>query len=169
MPSRLPSKIWTLKTKLRDAISPTRESFEHKEAAVFDYSRHVIDAKQNFDSPLKHSKMGLTVLTDANVKDILQSLDREELMGLQSSLREALHEYATGTTSSGAAAANQPNRTVIESNSGTTTLFMPSQSSSSIGMKGMSNQILFLQHILTLLSRYTCGATIKTRGRCCRN
>ncbi|KUJ21762.1 NAD(P)-binding protein [Mollisia scopiformis] len=79
--------------------------------------------------------MPLTVLTDANVKDILQSLDREELLDLQSSMREALHEYATGTTSSGASAANQPNRTVIESSNGTTTLFMPSTSSSGIGMK----------------------------------
>lgn len=81
--------------------------------------------------------MPLTVLTDANVKEVLQGLDREELLGLQSSMQVALHEYATGTTTSGAAAANQPNRTVVEATSGTTTLFMPSTSSSGIGMKGI--------------------------------
>ncbi|KAE8451555.1 hypothetical protein EG329_003628 [Mollisiaceae sp. DMI_Dod_QoI] len=79
--------------------------------------------------------MPLTILSDADVKDILQSLDKEELTDLQTSMQVALHEYATGTTAAGAAAANQPNRTVIESSNGTTTLFMPSTSSSGIGMK----------------------------------
>jgi len=55
---------------------------------------------------------------------------------LQLSMRNALHEYATGTTNSGACAENQPERTVIESNNGTTTLFMPSTSSSGLGIKG---------------------------------
>jgi hypothetical protein len=156
MPSRL-SRISVLTTKFRSAISPSRESFEHDEATVFDVSRNpIIPPLPRKPSSTGIHKMSLTILTDQNVKDILQSLDREELLGLQSSMRLALHEYATGTNSSGAAAANQPNRTVIESSNGTTTLFMPSTSSSGIGMKGTyiesrnNSYSASLNHILTI-------------------
>lgn len=151
MPSRLPARISVLTTKFRGVISPSRESFEHEEAVVFDASRNEIVPKRKISSTSR-SKMPLTILTDENVKEILHSLDREELTSLQSSMRVALHEYATGTTSSGAAAANQPNRTVIESSNGTTTLFMPSTSSSGIGMKGIvsRNTLPLWNHILTI-------------------
>ncbi|KAN0106454.1 NAD(P)-binding protein [Hyaloscypha variabilis] len=79
--------------------------------------------------------MPLTVLSDSNVKQILNSLTKEEVETLQTGLRDSLHEYSTATNSSGAAAVNQPKRTVLESNNGTTSLFMPSTSSTGIGMK----------------------------------
>jgi hypothetical protein len=80
--------------------------------------------------------MSLTVLSDANVKQILNSLTKDEVETLQAGLRSSLHEYSTGTNSSGAAAVNQPKRTVLESSTGTTSLFMPSTSTTGIGMKG---------------------------------
>ncbi|KAH6723971.1 hypothetical protein BKA61DRAFT_727744 [Leptodontidium sp. MPI-SDFR-AT-0119] len=80
--------------------------------------------------------MPLTILSDENVKEVLNSLTKEDVATLQIAMRNSLHEYATGTTNSGACADNQPKRTVIESAStGTTTLFMPSISSSSLGIK----------------------------------
>ncbi|CAG8954406.1 hypothetical protein HYFRA_00006033 [Hymenoscyphus fraxineus] len=79
--------------------------------------------------------MPLTILSDSDVKEVLHSLDRQDVEVLLSSLREALHEYSTGTSSDGACSGNQPERTVIESGKGNTTLFMPSTSSSGIGMK----------------------------------
>jgi ornithine cyclodeaminase/alanine dehydrogenase-like protein (mu-crystallin family) len=80
--------------------------------------------------------MPLTVLTDSNVKQILHDLTKDEVETLQAGLRQSLHEYSTGTNSSGAAAVNQPKRTILESNNGTTSLFMPSTTSSGIGIKG---------------------------------
>jgi len=80
--------------------------------------------------------MSLTVLSDSNVKKILNNLTKDEVETLQASLRHSLHEYSTGTNNSGSAAENQPKRTILESNNGTTSLFMPSTTSSGIGMKG---------------------------------
>ncbi|KAK0129850.1 hypothetical protein ONS96_000399 [Cadophora gregata f. sp. sojae] len=80
--------------------------------------------------------MPLTVLSDENVKEVLNNLTKENVETLQIAMRNAIHEYATGTTNSGACADNQPKRTVIESAStGTTTLFMPSISSSALAVK----------------------------------
>ncbi|PMD59195.1 NAD(P)-binding protein [Hyaloscypha bicolor E] len=79
--------------------------------------------------------MSLTVLSDANVKQILNNLTKDEVETLQAGLRHSLHEYSTGTNNSGAAAINQPKRTVLESSTGTTSLFMPSTSTTGIGMK----------------------------------
>ncbi|KAK2627317.1 hypothetical protein QTJ16_003283 [Diplocarpon rosae] len=79
--------------------------------------------------------MPLTVLSDENVKEILHNLTRDDVATLQVAMRDALHEYATGTMT-GACAYNQPNRTVVESaQNSTTTLFMPSISTSSIAIK----------------------------------
>ncbi|CZS98963.1 hypothetical protein WAI453_008447 [Rhynchosporium graminicola] len=80
--------------------------------------------------------MPLTILSDENVKEVLNNLTRDDVATLQDAMTRAIHEYATGTTNSGACADNQPKRTVIESASnGTTTLFMPSISSSALGIK----------------------------------
>ncbi|KAI9049056.1 hypothetical protein LZ554_006904 [Drepanopeziza brunnea f. sp. 'monogermtubi'] len=80
--------------------------------------------------------MPLTILSDDNVKEILHNLTRDDVAALQIAMRNAMDEYATGTTNSGACADNQPKRTVIESaGNSTTTLFMPSISSSSIAIK----------------------------------
>ncbi|PBP27882.1 ornithine cyclodeaminase [Diplocarpon rosae] len=79
--------------------------------------------------------MPLTVLSDENVKEIFHNLTRDDVAALQKAMRDALHEYATGTMT-GACAYNQPNRTVVESaQNSTTTLFMPSISTSSIAIK----------------------------------
>jgi hypothetical protein len=80
--------------------------------------------------------MSLTILTDSDVRKILDNLTKEEVERLQAAMSHALYEYATGTTNSGAAEQNQPKRTVLESPNGTTTLFMPSTSSTGIGIKG---------------------------------
>jgi hypothetical protein len=82
--------------------------------------------------------MPLTVLTDSEVKKILNNLTKEEVETLQAGLRQSLHEYSTGTNNAEAAAVNQPKRTRLESNNGTTSLFMPSISSTGIGMKGLN-------------------------------
>ncbi|KAH6680450.1 hypothetical protein B0J14DRAFT_502647 [Halenospora varia] len=79
--------------------------------------------------------MVLTILSDSDVKNLLYNLTRQDVEVLQNSLRQALHEYSTGTQDDGCCSVNQPERTVLESNSGNTTLFMPSTSSSGIGMK----------------------------------
>jgi len=94
-----------------------------------------LNSHQPSSANSQHCKMPLTVLSDSNVKQILNSLTKEEVETLQTGLRDSLHEYSTATNSSGAAAVNQPKRTVLESNNGTTSLFMPSTSSTGIGMK----------------------------------
>src|SRR3954471_7311327 len=81
----------------------------------------------------------LTVLTDSDVKHILHGLTKPELEELQQALRQSLSSYSTAKQNQNEAAANQPERTVIESekaNGKTTTLFMPSTSSAGLGMKG---------------------------------
>ncbi|KAF4632004.1 hypothetical protein G7Y89_g6122 [Cudoniella acicularis] len=79
--------------------------------------------------------MPLTILSDTDVKNLLNNLTRADVESLQHSLRQALHEYSTGTQDDGCCSDNQPERTVLESHRGNTTLFMPSTSSSGIGMK----------------------------------
>ncbi|OBT64485.1 hypothetical protein VE03_05378 [Pseudogymnoascus sp. 23342-1-I1] len=79
--------------------------------------------------------MSLTVLTDADVCEVLESLTIDDAHALQKSLRKALHEYSTGTQGEAACAMHQPERTAMVAPSGKTTLFMPSTSSSGIGMK----------------------------------
>ncbi|RDW94419.1 NAD(P)-binding protein-15 [Coleophoma crateriformis] len=79
--------------------------------------------------------MPLTVLSDANIKSLLQDLTQEDLFAFQQSLRSALYEYSTGTQDEGCCSLHQPKRTALTSGNGTTTLFMPSTSSGGIGMK----------------------------------
>ncbi|EXJ54595.1 hypothetical protein A1O7_09936 [Cladophialophora yegresii CBS 114405] len=81
--------------------------------------------------------MPLTVLTDADVQEILHSLTKEDVDELQSNLAEALHSYSTGDTNSPCCASFQPHRTVIKKN-GITTLFMPASTGTSVGMKIVS-------------------------------
>jgi len=114
--------------------------------------------------------MPLTVLTDSEVKKILNNLTKEEVETLQAGLRQSLHEYSTGTNNSGAAAVNQPKRTVLESNNGTTSLFMPSTSSTGIGMKGLDNFYAFKSISLILIQssllphlRHTRQAKVKSQ------
>ncbi|TAQ88040.1 hypothetical protein B7494_g3653 [Chlorociboria aeruginascens] len=89
--------------------------------------------------------MSLTILSDSNVKDIIENLAYGELKEMQESMSKALHEYATGNQGDDACADQQPGRTVMSSAKyNTTSLFMPSRSSRGIGMKGSSSQIPLL-------------------------
>jgi hypothetical protein len=91
--------------------------------------------------------MPLTVLSDPNIRELLDSLTLDDVYQLQASLRQALHEYSTGTQ--GACSLHQPERSSLQSPNGTTTLFMPSTSSAGIGMKGSQASSSFLpSHLL---------------------
>ena len=80
----------------------------------------------------------LTILNDTEVKEILCNLEREEVEALQKTLRNALHEYSTNANNDREECSfQQPERQQLDRKNGTTTLFMPSTSSSGIGMKGM--------------------------------
>ena len=81
--------------------------------------------------------MSLAVLTDSQIKDLLENLTLDELEGFRESLKAALHEYSTGTQAVDDGDIHQPLRTSIKSGrTGATTLFMPSSSASGVGMKG---------------------------------
>jgi hypothetical protein len=83
----------------------------------------------------------LTILSDSDVKRVLHSLTKGEVVELQEALRRSLSDYSTAKQTEDAGSLNQPERTVIESdkeNGKTTTLFMPSTSAAGLGMKGMS-------------------------------
>ncbi|KAI1205014.1 ornithine cyclodeaminase [Annulohypoxylon truncatum] len=73
--------------------------------------------------------MSLTVLSDEQIRCLLENLSREEAEGFIYTLRNALHEYSTGTQSIADGVVHQPERTSVHSNTtGATTLFMPSYS-----------------------------------------
>ncbi|SLM39097.1 Ornithine cyclodeaminase/mu-crystallin [Lasallia pustulata] len=83
--------------------------------------------------------MPLTVLTDADVRTLLHSLTRDDIVTLQHNLAETLHEYSTGTQETTACCStNQPQRISITGNNGQTTLFMPANTSTSTGVKIIS-------------------------------
>ncbi|QSZ34689.1 hypothetical protein DSL72_007544 [Monilinia vaccinii-corymbosi] len=79
--------------------------------------------------------MSLTVLTDSDIQHILRDLTLKDLQAFQDKMRQALHEYSTGTQDDDCCSLHQPRRTVLESKHKKTTLFMPSTSSAGIGMK----------------------------------
>ncbi|MCJ1399211.1 hypothetical protein MMC11_002413 [Xylographa trunciseda] len=80
--------------------------------------------------------MPLTILTDSDVRSLLHSLNREDILALQNNLAEALHDYSTGTQeTSGCCSANQPQRISIPSENGQTTLFMPARTGTTTGVK----------------------------------
>lgn len=81
--------------------------------------------------------MPLTVLTDAEVRQILLSLKSDELVELAQSLGEALHSYSTGDTNSPCCSNFQPHSTVIKKH-GITSLFMPASTGTTVGMKIVS-------------------------------
>lgn len=83
--------------------------------------------------------MSLAVLSDEQIRLLLESLTHEEAEGLALSLKSALHEYSTGTQSIEAGLIHQPDRSSIHSNAtNATTLFMPSCSTKGHGVKGTS-------------------------------
>ena len=83
--------------------------------------------------------MPLTVLSDADVHDLLWSLGKEDIEHLQNNLAEALHDYSTGTQETTTACSkNQPSRMSIPGPDDSLTLFMPASTSTSRGMKIVS-------------------------------
>jgi len=80
---------------------------------------------------------GLTILGDDDIKLLLHSLNRKDLMDLQQSLADALHYYSTATEDDdmGACASNQLMRQVMKQKDGTTTLFMPATGNDAMGIK----------------------------------
>ena len=70
--------------------------------------------------------MPLTILSDENVRSVLHSLTRSDILDMQQSLADALHYYSTSTETgdgSGCCSSYQPLRTALEQRNGQTTLF----------------------------------------------
>jgi len=84
--------------------------------------------------------MPLTVLTDADVQEVLFSLTREDILELQQSLGDALHYYSTSNEDNGCCSSYQPLRTSLKRSDGRTTLFMPASSENGLGMKVVTLQ-----------------------------
>ena len=83
--------------------------------------------------------MPLTVLSDGDVRKLLLSLTRDEILAMGDNLAEALHEYSTGTQeTTGCCSSNQPQRIAIPAVNSRTTLFMPASTSTSRGIKIIS-------------------------------
>lgn len=80
--------------------------------------------------------MPLSILTDDEIRVLLESLTQEELEPFTTALKIALHEYSTNTQSDDSLL-HQPERISVHSNTtGATTLFMPSCSQGGHGVKG---------------------------------
>lgn len=83
--------------------------------------------------------MSLTVLSDDQICGLLESLSHDEAQELVDTLRNALHEYSTGTQSIKDGIVHQPERISVHSNTtSATTLFMPSISTLGHAVKGRS-------------------------------
>lgn len=82
--------------------------------------------------------MALSVLTDEQIKGLLESLTADELEAFYLDLKGALHDYSVGSQSDDDDSdIHQPHRMAINSSrTGATTLFMPSASPAGVGMKG---------------------------------
>ncbi|KAK0709522.1 hypothetical protein B0T26DRAFT_409447 [Lasiosphaeria miniovina] len=73
--------------------------------------------------------MTLSVLTDDQIRFLLENLAIDELENFRAELRAALHQYSTGTQVPEQSLIQQPSRTSINNNvTGGTTLYMPSVS-----------------------------------------
>ncbi|ORY13078.1 hypothetical protein BCR34DRAFT_278974 [Clohesyomyces aquaticus] len=81
--------------------------------------------------------MTLTVLTDSDVRTLLHSLSKNDIIDLQQSLADALHYYSTSTEEdlNGCCSSLQPLRTALKRSDGQTTLFMPASSNDGLGVK----------------------------------
>ncbi|KAL5359643.1 hypothetical protein BJX96DRAFT_148824 [Aspergillus floccosus] len=84
--------------------------------------------------------MPLTILSQTQLRSLLLSLTREEIIALQQNLSKSLQDYSTGTQENGCSATYQPQRTAITRQNGCTTLFMPASTGRTIGMKMISLQ-----------------------------
>lgn len=81
--------------------------------------------------------MSLSILTDEQIKYLLESLTVDELEAFNMDLKGALHDYSVGSQSGEDSDIHQPHRqTINSSRTGATTLFMPSGSPAGVGVKG---------------------------------
>ena len=81
--------------------------------------------------------LGLHVLTDDQIRDLLENLTVDELETFRNELRGTLHAYSTGTNAALAGLLHQPERITVDSDlNGTKTLFMPSTSPGGHAVKG---------------------------------
>ena len=99
--------------------------------------------------------MSLSVLTDEQIRLLLESLTVEELESFILNLKGALHDYSNGSQG-GEAEIHQPHRQAVNSSrTGATTLFMPSSSPAGVGVKGVHPPVLScpapsLAHVIAL-------------------
>lgn len=100
--------------------------------------------------------MTLIVLRDDDVKLLLHSLTRKDLLHLQQSLADALHYYSTAVEDDniGSCASYQPQRQELKRKDGTTTLFMPATGNDNMGIK-----------VVTLSEASSHGSTTTTTSR----
>ncbi|KAG2419337.1 hypothetical protein HFD88_004132 [Aspergillus terreus] len=84
--------------------------------------------------------MPLTILSQTQLRSLLLSLTRDEIIALQQNLSKSLQEYSTGNQENDCSATYQPQRTAITRRNGCTTLFMPASTGHTIGMKMISLQ-----------------------------
>ncbi|KAI5923419.1 UbiD family decarboxylase [Camillea tinctor] len=83
--------------------------------------------------------MTLAVLSEDDVRQLLENLSHDEAETLADTLRCALHEYSTGTQVIDTGLVHQPERTSIHSSAtGATTLFVPSCSPSVVSVASPS-------------------------------
>jgi hypothetical protein len=81
--------------------------------------------------------MTLTVLSDEQVKDILENLNLDELEDLRKTLASALHAFSTSLGTDGQGVFQQPHRvTTLHPETQATTLYMPSCGPLGMGCKG---------------------------------
>lgn len=80
---------------------------------------------------------GLHVLSDDQVRELLENLTVDELESFRNELRGTLHEYSAGTNTTQTSLLHQPQRVTVDSNAkGTRTLFMPSTGPGGHSVKG---------------------------------
>ncbi|PSN61062.1 NAD(P)-binding protein [Corynespora cassiicola Philippines] len=81
--------------------------------------------------------MPLTILSDSDVRALLLSLTKDDILDLQQNLADALHYYSTATEEdqNGCCSSYQPLRTALKRSDGQTTLFMPASSNDGLGVK----------------------------------
>ncbi|KAF9885764.1 hypothetical protein FE257_012346 [Aspergillus nanangensis] len=84
--------------------------------------------------------MPLTILSQAQLRALLLSLTKDEIVSLQENLARSLQDYSTGNQENGCSSAYQPQRTAITRRNGCTTLFMPASTGLTLGMKMISLQ-----------------------------
>ena len=81
--------------------------------------------------------MPLTILGDGDVRVLLHSLEKKDILQMQQSLADALHYFSSATDEddNGCGASHQPQRTMLKQKNGATTVFMPATSNDGAGIK----------------------------------